>query len=159
MALRATGYWRSMLNRLGGNHPFATSTTPKMKQFAQSAGSAQANQSYNKFAMTGEFAPVYMVLGMLVVALTIGTHTAKQQLAHCPNVSVSKKKRRSISEVEEPDHAVSSADRFVNKSFLRKVAHIQDNKQNLPSPTRPNPFTSPRNVETLKTAGANPSRS
>ncbi|KAJ0101637.1 hypothetical protein Patl1_05644 [Pistacia atlantica] len=126
MALRATGYWRSMLNRLGGNHPFATSITPKMKQFAQSAGSAQANQSYNKFAMTGEFAPVYMVLGMLVVALTIGTHTAKQQLAHCPNVS---------------------------------VAHIQDNKQNLPNPTRPNPFTSPRNVETLKTAGANPSRS
>lgn len=82
--------------------------------------------------MTGEFAPIYIVLGMLVVALSIGTHTAKQQLVHNPNVSLSKKKRGSISEADDPDRAVNMSDKFLNKSFLRKVAHIQDKKHNLP---------------------------
>ncbi|KAK2634739.1 hypothetical protein Ddye_029531 [Dipteronia dyeriana] len=147
MAFR--GYWRSMVSRLGGgngNRSFATSN------------SAHANHSYNKYAVTGEFAPVYMVLGLLTVALTIGTHTAKQQLVHCPNVSVSKKKRRSLSEVEDPDRAVNSSDKFLNKSFLRKMANIQEHNRVLPDSARPDPFTAPRKVETLKTVGVNPSR-
>ncbi|KAL5732348.1 hypothetical protein ACOSP7_031691 [Xanthoceras sorbifolium] len=147
MAFR--GYWRSMVSRLGGgngNRSFATSN------------SVHANHSYSKYAVTGEFAPVYMVLGMLTVALTIGTHTAKQQLVHCPNVGVSKKKRRSVSEVEDPDRAVNSSDKFLNKSFLRKVAHIQEHNRVLPDPVRADPFTMPRKAETLKAVGVDPSR-
>ncbi|KAL5755832.1 hypothetical protein ACOSP7_020265 [Xanthoceras sorbifolium] len=147
MAFR--GYWRSMVSRLGGgngNRSFATSN------------SAHANHSYSKYAVTGEFAPVYMVLGMVTVALTIGTHTAKQQLVHGPNVSVSKKKRRSVSEVEDPDRAVNSSDKFLNKSFLRKVAHIQEHNRVLPDPVRADPFTMPRKAETLKAVGVDPSR-
>lgn len=91
--------------------------------------------------MRGEFAPIFVVLGMLMVAMTIGAHTAKQHLMHSPGVRVSKKKRESFPEVEDPDNVISSADKFVNKSFLRKVAHIQDHKHVIPDPTRPNPFT------------------
>ena len=88
-----------------------------------------------------EFAPIYMVMGMVVVAVTIATHTAKQQLMHAPAVNINKKKRETMPEVDDPDGVISSADKFVNKSFLRKLAHIQDNNATLPDPARPNPFT------------------
>jgi hypothetical protein len=92
-------------------------------------------------AMKAEFAPIYMVMGMVVVAVSIATHTAKQQLMHSPTVHVSKKRRESLPEVEDPDGVLSSADKFVNKSFLRKVSHIQDSKPTLPDPVLPDPFT------------------
>lgn len=146
-----------------------------------------------RITMKAEFTPIYVVLGLVVVAASIGTHTAKQQLMHSPTVHVSKKRRESMPEVEDPDRVISSADKFVNKSFLRKVAHIQDNKPTLPDPIRPDPFTrsasycfvqysllfciytciyvrahdheffffetrSPRNAETLKSAGVDPAR-
>ncbi|GAY40598.1 hypothetical protein WN944_026971 [Citrus x changshan-huyou] len=148
MACRATVYWRSMLIGLGGNRSFATSTTPKMKHFAQTAEAANGNHSYSKFSATGEFAPIYMVLGLVAVAVTIGTHTIKQQLAHSPSVSLSKKKRSSLSEVEDPESAVNSSDKFVNKSFLRKVAHIQDDNRVLPDIPHPDPFTRARKADT-----------
>ncbi|XP_057981270.1 uncharacterized protein LOC131166711 [Malania oleifera] len=103
-------------------------------------------------------APMYMMLGMVLVAVTIGAHTAKQQLVHSPTVQVSKKKRECVPEVEEPDLVVDSADKFINKSFLRKIAHIQENNHTLPDTTRVDPFTRPREAETLKSVGVNPSR-
>lgn len=150
MLIHLQVYWRSMLTGLGANRSFATSTTPKMKHFAQTADAAHANHSYSKFSATGEFAPIYVVLGLLAVAVTIGTHTIKQQLAHSPSVSLSKKKRSSFSEVEDPESAVNSSDKFVNKSFLRKVAHIQDDNRVLPDTARPDHFTRAGNAHTLK---------
>lgn len=94
-----------------------------------------------RIALKGEFAPIYMVLGMVLLAVTIGTHTAKQQLMHSPTVYLNKKRRESIPEVEDPDRVISSADKFVNNSFLRKLAHIQDNTRTLPDPSRPDPYT------------------
>lgn len=88
-----------------------------------------------------EFAPIYIVMGMVVGALTMGTHTAKQQLMHSPSVQVSKKRREMIPEVEDPDHSINAADKFLNKSFLRKIAHIQEDKRTLPDPVRANPYT------------------
>ncbi|GMY23194.1 Ribosome biogenesis protein NEP1-like, putative [Fagus crenata] len=158
MAFRANSYWKSMLTRLGGNRSFASSTTPKMKPFAPTIDAAHADRHRSKLAMRGEFAPIFVVLGMLMVAMTIGAHTAKQHLMHSPGVRVSKKKRESFPEVEDPDNVISSADKFVNKSFLRKVAHIQDHKRVIPDPTRPNPFTRPRHAETLKSVGVDPAR-
>lgn len=89
-----------------------------------------------------------MVLGLVAVAVTIGTHTIKQQLAHSPSVSLSKKKRSSLSEVEDPESAVNSSDKFVHKSFLRKVAHIQDDNCVLPDIPHPDPFTRARKADT-----------
>ncbi|KAK9276754.1 hypothetical protein L1049_006290 [Liquidambar formosana] len=130
-----------MLSRqLGGNRSFATSTTPKMKLSAPNVDAAHTDHP-KSWAVKGEFAPVYMVMGMLLVAMSIGAHTAKQQLVHSPSVRVSKKRRKSIPEVEDPDRVVASADKFVNKSFLRKVAHIQEHHPTLPHPAAPHPFT------------------
>ncbi|KAK1319260.1 hypothetical protein QJS10_CPB04g00065 [Acorus calamus] len=109
--------------------------------------------------MRGEFVPVYVVLGMIVVAVSIGAHTAKQHLVHSPGVYVSKKKRESVPEVDDPDRVADEADKFVTKSFLRKVAHIQDFdaiRAGLSDPTRADPFAHPRTVESLKSVGLDP---
>lgn len=91
--------------------------------------------------MRSEYAPLGMVLAMVLVAMMMGTHTAKQQLVHSPGVKVSKKKRETVPEVEDPDGVISSADKFLNKSFLRKVAHIQEDTRTIPDPVRANPYT------------------
>ncbi|KAB1201688.1 hypothetical protein CJ030_MR7G000337 [Morella rubra] len=156
MAFRTTSNWRSMLMRLGGSRSFASSTIPKMRQFAPTVDAARASNLGSRIALKGEFAPIYMVLGMVLLAVTIGTHTAKQQLMHSPTVYLNKKRRESIPEVEDPDRVISSADKFVNNSFLRKLAHIQDNTRTLPDPSRPDPYTRSRNAETLKSAGVDP---
>ncbi|XP_059637661.1 uncharacterized protein LOC132279652 [Cornus florida] len=145
MALRATRCWRSMVNGLRGNRSYATA-----------AETFHANDK-PRSSLRGEFAPIYMMFGMIMVALTIGAHTAKQQLVHSPAVKVNKKRRESMQEVDNPDAVVGSADKFVNKSFLRKVARIQDH-QVLRDSMRPDPFTRSRDVETLKSAGVRTSR-
>ncbi|XP_057507919.1 uncharacterized protein LOC130790877 [Actinidia eriantha] len=157
MAFRAARqYWRSMVQVSAGNsRAFASSTTPKMKLFAPTADSVHADQHHkSSAAMKGDFAPVVVVLGMIVVAVSIGAHTAKQQLFHSPAVQVSKKRRESVPEVDDPDFVVGDADKFINKSFLRKVAHIQDQPRTLPDPVRPNPYTRSREIESLKSVGA-----
>ncbi|KAF8408529.1 hypothetical protein HHK36_007685 [Tetracentron sinense] len=157
-ASRGTSYWRSMLCRLGGRQSFATSTTPKMKHFVAMADVAQAEEhTKTRSSVKGEFAPVYVALGMVVLALSIGAHTAKQQLMHSPAVHVSKKKREIMVEVEDPDHVVDEADKFINKSFFRKVAHIQEYDHLDHASIRADPFTRPRNAETLKSVGVDPS--
>ena len=88
-----------------------------------------------------EYAPIAIVGGMVAVALAIATHTAKQQLLHSPTVHVNKKKRETMPEVENPHQTLASASKFIDKSFLRNIAHIQENKTTLHDPTRPNPFT------------------
>ena len=98
---------------------------------------------FRGLAMKGEFAPIYIVMGMVAAALTIATHTAKQQLLHSPTVHVSKKKRETMPEVDDPDGVINCASNFVNKSFLRKVAHIQD--------TDPKPKLSTRYVQVYLT--------
>lgn len=91
--------------------------------------------------LKAELAPVYIVCGMVGVALTIATHTAYQQLARSPNVHVSKKRRESFPEAYDPDRTINSADKFINGSFLRKMAHVQDTKPTVHDPVHPNPFT------------------
>ncbi|KAF5746362.1 NADH-ubiquinone reductase complex 1 MLRQ subunit [Tripterygium wilfordii] len=150
-----------MAASLGGTRSFASSTAPKMKHFTPSAAAdaaTHAGHHYNKFAIIGEFAPVYVVLGMVVVALSIGGHTAKQQLVNSPSVHVSKKRRGSFPEAADPERSLAKADKFVNKSFLRKVGHIQERNPVLADTSRPDPFTRPRNAETLKSVGVEPGR-
>ncbi|GMH27852.1 hypothetical protein Nepgr_029695 [Nepenthes gracilis] len=101
--------------------------------------------------MKADMAPVYMVFGLVTVAIMIGAHTAKQQLVHSPSVYLNKKKRALIPEVDDASRVVHSANMFVSKSFLRKVAHIQDQPgKALPSPIHGDIYTSPRRAETLE---------
>ena len=87
-----------------------------------------------------ELAPLYVLLGMVGAGVIIGIHTVKQQLMHSPTVRVNKKRRVSLPEIEDPELIINNSDKFVNKSFLRKVAHIQDRKPVLPDPTRVDPY-------------------
>ncbi|WOL15902.1 hypothetical protein Cni_G24683 [Canna indica] len=140
----------------------STATTPKMKPMSQASAEYVEHHQRNKpWETKTEFMPIGVMLGLVVAAVTIGIHTAKQQLVHSPGVRVSKKKRELIPEVEEPDHVAGEADRFVTKSFLRKVAHLQDidSIRSGPSdPTRPDPFDNqPRGMESLKSVGVKPS--
>ncbi|CAL9078652.1 unnamed protein product [Musa textilis] len=45
-----------------------------------------------------EFTPIGVMLGLLLMALSIGAHTGRQQLVHSPGVRVSKKKRELTAE-------------------------------------------------------------
>lgn len=93
-------------------------------------------------ATKGEYAPVYIVMGFVLAAIAMATHTAKQQLMHFPSISISKKKRETLREMDDPDNSIHSADKFINNSFLRKLAHIQnENPTSHNDPSQPNPFT------------------
>ncbi|XP_028771627.1 uncharacterized protein LOC114728837 [Neltuma alba] len=160
MAFRM-GSLRSMVGQLrGGRRSITASTAPKMKPATLDAENAHHANAHglSSHSKTGEWAPVQIVFGMVSVAVILAAHTAFQQLVRSPSVHVNKKKRESMPEVDEPDETVDSADKFINRSMLRKVAHIQDNKNTLSDPVHPNPFTHPRTAETLKTAGVEPGR-
>lgn len=72
-----------------------------------------------------EMAPVYVLAGMITMALGFGLHTAKQQLLYAPDVHVSKTKRETLPEVVDPDVVVDESRRFIDKSLFRKVAHVR----------------------------------
>nr|KYP52735.1 hypothetical protein KK1_025479 [Cajanus cajan] len=109
--------------------------------------------------LKAELAPVYIVCGMVGVAVAIGSHTAFQQLARSPTVHINKKRRESMPEVSDPDRTINSASKFIDGSFLRKMSQIQETNPTLHDPVHPNPFTRPRTAETLKTVGIEPSTS
>ncbi|KAG8365773.1 hypothetical protein BUALT_Bualt17G0006700 [Buddleja alternifolia] len=120
----------------------ATSTTPRFAAAsATSTAVHEAHSSTRGGRMTATFGQMWMVIGLLGgmvgIACCMGIHTAKQQLLHSPSVHVSKKRRESVPEVDNPDAIIRSSDNFTNKSFLRKVGHIQDNKLG----RRPNSYT------------------
>ncbi|KAG6421445.1 hypothetical protein SASPL_117998 [Salvia splendens] len=96
---------------LGGRSTFTTSTiAPDLKARLRK----------------GDFAPVSIVLGMVVVATSLGMYTALHQLHSAPNVHLKKSRRETIPEVAEPEKVMAEADKFVRKSFFRKVAHLKD---------------------------------
>ncbi|XP_061354601.1 uncharacterized protein LOC133299175 [Gastrolobium bilobum] len=162
MAFRAAKNWQLTLTQLGGagRRSFATSTIPKLKPMSPVIDAAHhdAHSTSRMSTLKAELAPVYIVCGMVGVALAIGTHTAFQQLTRSPTVHVNKKRRESMPEVYDPDRTINSANKFINGSFFRKVSHIQENKATLHDPVHPNPFTRPRTAETLKTVGIEPGR-
>ncbi|GMP82007.1 hypothetical protein CsSME_00036502 [Camellia sinensis var. sinensis] len=152
----ARHYWRSILvgNGTGGARLFASSTTPKMKHFNPTVDSIHSHHPPSKSrmaALKGDFVPIAVVFG-LVMALAIGVHTTKQQLFHSPAVQINKKKRESILEVEDPDYIMVDSNKFLNKSFLRKVTHIQDHDPTQTNPSRPNILHSSHNITIFLTS-------
>ncbi|CAO2837218.1 unnamed protein product [Amaranthus hypochondriacus] len=136
MAHRMSGYlMRSMMQQR--NRSFSSSSsspTPK-----------------SKWALKADMAPLYLLVGFTVLAASIASHTAYQQLRYNPNVYFSKKKRATIEEAENPMNAVNHGGKFVDKSFLRKVAHIQEKgKETIPNPVNGNIYTRSRHAETLE---------
>ncbi|KAK3119047.1 hypothetical protein QOZ80_9BG0712820 [Eleusine coracana subsp. coracana] len=115
----AQGYWRhaAAVSGSGGSRSAATATA------------AHPEGGPTKGKLRGDYVPVYVALGLIVMSVSLGLGTARQQLAHAPNVRVDKKKRaQTVPEVAAPDLALDEAERFVGKSLFRKVAHVQDDR-------------------------------
>ncbi|KAK7405921.1 hypothetical protein VNO78_07533 [Psophocarpus tetragonolobus] len=132
------------LMRLGGTRPsFTTSTAPKLKPMSPAIDAARHDGHSASWtnSVKAEFAPIYIVCGMVGVAVAIGTHTAYQQLARSPTVHINKKRRETLTEVSDPERTINSASKFIDGSFLRKLSHIQENNPTLHDPANPNPFT------------------
>ncbi|KAI4317880.1 hypothetical protein L6164_025711 [Bauhinia variegata] len=162
MAFRGVRNLRLAVTQLEGtgNRSIVTSTIPKKKPMTSGvdAHAVHPPPGLKQAIMKAELAPVWIIFGMVGVAVTIAMHTGYQQLRRSPAVHLNKKKRESLQEVDNPDGTIACADKFINNSFLRKVAHIQDHHTTLDDPVHPNPFTRPRNAETLKSVGINPRR-
>uniref|UniRef100_A0A0D9XSP2 Uncharacterized protein n=1 Tax=Leersia perrieri TaxID=77586 RepID=A0A0D9XSP2_9ORYZ len=125
---------------------------------SRSATTATATAAKKKPA--GDYVPVYVALGMIGVAVSLGLATAKQQLAHAPNVRLDKKKREAVPEVAAPEMAIDEADRFVRGSLFRKVAHVQDDAALragvVDDPVAAAEYPPARKAVTLKDAGVEP---
>ncbi|OAY82844.1 hypothetical protein ACMD2_21097 [Ananas comosus] len=155
VASKAVNYWKSLANTRG----YATSTAPKTRSVA-SAVDEDLLATRRTSKPRGDYVPVYVALGLIVLSTSFGLYTAKQQLAYAPNVLVDKKKRETIPEVVDPDWAISEAERFISKSIFRKVAHLQDFdavRAGISDPTRsPASGHLPVKAETLKDVGVEP---
>ena len=109
--------------------------------------------------LKGEYAPVYVALGLIGLSAGIGLYTVKHQLMHAPNVSVSKRRRETVAEVAEPERVIHEANDFFNHSFFRSLAHVQDPARNyvVKDHTRADVFANPTTKAlTLKDVGVDP---
>lgn len=89
-----------------------------------------------------DYVPISVALGMIGLSLTFGLLTAKQQLLYAPDVHVNKSRRETLPEVMEPEDVARESEEFVKKSFFRKVARIQEEKDPVISnPIRGDPLT------------------
>ncbi|KAG0489428.1 hypothetical protein HPP92_008239 [Vanilla planifolia] len=86
---------------------------------------AAAGVDRGKGGPSGDFVPVYVSLGLIMLSFSLGSYTAWEHLAYSPSVRLNKKRRESLPEVEDPESVANEANRFVKKSIFRKVAHLQ----------------------------------
>ncbi|KAA8542039.1 hypothetical protein F0562_023191 [Nyssa sinensis] len=126
MAFRTATYWKLMLSRLRGSSTFSTSTSPKMKAYAPRTADFGHVQDTKPRRVKGDFVPVYVVAGMIMLSTTLGLYTATHELKHAPNVHLRKSRRETLPELEDPNHVLDEADKFIKKSFFRKVAHVRN---------------------------------
>lgn len=97
--------------------------------------------------------------GLIILQISLGLASTKQQLLKAPNVRVKKKSRETIPEVVVPDKVVDEGKKFVEKSFYRKAAHVQEFEigiQYMPNPICNDVYAHPLKAETLKSVGIEP---
>ncbi|XP_010695746.1 uncharacterized protein LOC104908342 [Beta vulgaris subsp. vulgaris] len=139
-----------LLNR-GQSIRTMAGTVPKMKAYAPTR---EGEPSKGK--ARGNYVPVYVALGFIALSVTLGLHLAKQQFMHSPAVRLKKSRRETVPEVVEPEHVAQESRDFINKSFFRKVANVQESDNPIDDPIHGNPLTKEPRVESLKTVGVNP---
>ncbi|KAK4264599.1 hypothetical protein QN277_025752 [Acacia crassicarpa] len=157
------GLGKALLN--GGIRRLTTSTTPKTKAYAPAGdcgyGHHHGQQQGRKLAASakGDYVPVCVAIGMIMLSAGFGLHTAWHQLRTSPTVRVKKQRRETLPEVVEPEHVAEESEKFLRGSFFRKVAHILDKKypEVMPDPIRNDAFAVPAKIETLKSVGVDPS--
>ncbi|XP_049396504.1 uncharacterized protein LOC125860563 [Solanum stenotomum] len=153
MAFRSLSLWKSMATRVSANSAFAKSNITRSY-----ASTAEHPDAKPRGFMKGDFVPVYVALGLIALSVGFGLQTAMHQLKRAPNVSVKKSRRETIPEVTEPEEVVDEADKFIKKSFFRKVAHVQDfdNQSVMHDPIRGDALAREPHAVTLKSVGVDP---
>lgn len=144
-----------MATRVSANSAFAKSDVTKWRSYANTAEHLDAKP---RGFMKGDFVPVYVALGLIALSVGFGVQTAMHQLKRAPNVSVKKSRRETIPEVTEPEGVVDKSDKFIKKSFFRRVAHVQDfdDQSVMSDPIRGDVLAREPHSETLKSVGVNP---
>ncbi|KAL7603174.1 uncharacterized protein LOC128133432 [Lactuca sativa] len=131
MASFASRYLRSIscYNHLcGTKRGFVSSTIPK----SASATKTDMNTTTAKLKSRADLFPIYILLGFTGGAVFLAVRSVTMQLFHHPGVQVNKTNRSMMPEVDSPDSALASGDKFISKSVLRKVAHIQKRDDAVP---------------------------
>ncbi|KAF3777224.1 hypothetical protein EJ110_NYTH46301 [Nymphaea thermarum] len=165
MSSRATVYGRALIRKLGEKGAVSLNAEPtvrKMSSYAIATANPGGEHTHGqkkqgRVEMRGDYVPVAVALGLIVLSASLGIYTATHQLAHAPNVYVSKKKRETVPEVKEPDYAVRKAEDFVSKSVFRRIAHVQEPKRDrvVPDTIRGDPVTVFRDSPISSDAGLN----
>ncbi|KAL4553968.1 hypothetical protein LXL04_039914 [Taraxacum kok-saghyz] len=150
-------YWRSIssYNYFSGmKRGFVSSTIPKS---APSATKIDMNSTGAKLKSRADLFPIYILLGFTGGAVFLAVRSVTMQLVHHPGVQVNKSNRSMMPEVDSPDSALACGDKFINKSVLRKVAHIQKRDDVVPMDGTANIYTTRSSDSTnLKTVGVEP---
>ncbi|KAA8540593.1 hypothetical protein F0562_024488 [Nyssa sinensis] len=124
-----------------------------MKPHAPTADFVHVQDTTAPRPIEGEFVPVFVALGLILMSTTFGLYTATHQLMYAPNVRLRKSKRETLPELVEPDNVVDEADKFIKKSVFRKMAHIQAFEYHMVTDPFSDTFTMPPRAETLKSVG------
>lgn len=134
MAWRATACWNGILSKYQKTRQISNCSQFRMQPYHGSSSSS----SHGGEAISGslrflklDFLPIYTIFGMTLMALLMGSLTVKQQLLHSPNVSVDKKKRKSMPEVKDPEFALQKSEDFRKSSFFRRVGQTADRETHL----------------------------
>lgn len=141
---------------------YTTATTPKSKAYSPAATEYGGQRTATTSTATkGDFIPVYVSIGLISLSVSLGVYTAYHHLHENPSVRVNKKTRETVPEIEDPDRVLNEADRFANKSWFRKVAHVQefDKQDVIPDPIRKDQFAHKPRAVTLKDVGVDPKTS
>lgn len=154
------GHLKSMVQRL---RAFTTATTPRSKAYSPATeyGGQRPATTTTTAATKGDFIPVYVSIGMISLSVSFGLYTAYHHLHENPSVRVKKKTREIVPEVEDPDKVLNEADRFANRSWFRKIAHVQefDKQDVIDDPIRKDQFAHKPRALTLKDVGVDPKMS
>ncbi|GAB2235753.1 hypothetical protein Droror1_Dr00026194 [Drosera rotundifolia] len=114
--------------------------TPAMNLEAEgSGGVVELDHQDHKFKLRSDYAPVYVSLGLILLSTMLGLITVKQHLLHDPGVRVKKSRREKLVEVEEPEVVTVEAERFIKRSFFRRLAVVQ--QYEVPSPRGPHSWS------------------
>lgn len=93
----------------------ATSTSPKRQVYAGPAadfGYLDLVEEGRKTSVKADFTPVYVAPGLIILQISLGLASTKQQLLYAPNVRVKK-----IPQVVVPDKVDDEGKKFIEKSF------------------------------------------
>ncbi|KAL8249328.1 hypothetical protein R6Q59_006196 [Mikania micrantha] len=147
--------WRSISRcSLSGGACQQASISSTTAKYGANTNSATVNKLKSK----ADLFPIYILLGFTGGAVFLAVRSVSQQLFHHPGVQVNKTNRSMMPEVDTPDSALASGDKFINRSVLRKVGHIQKRDDAIPMDHSPDIYTTHRASDStnLKTVGVEP---